>query len=87
MFKFRRICKSIQILTTKTLEFIYSTHIVHIYHCLFIVSSATSEFLLVRSGDYVVIKNEENCQDKKQQQHDYWIVLILILMQIIFYPV
>ena len=34
--------------------------------------SATPEFLLVRSGDYVVIKNEETCQDKKQQ-HDYWI--------------
>ena len=33
--------------------------------------SATPEFLLVRSGDYVVIKNEENCQDKKNKQ--YWI--------------
>ena len=35
--------------------------------------SATSEFLLVRSGDYVVIKNEENCQDNNNKQNDYWI--------------
>ena len=35
--------------------------------------SATSEFLLVRPGDYVVIKNEENCQDTKKKQNDYWI--------------
>ena len=35
--------------------------------------SAASEFLLVKSGDYVVIKNEEDCQDKKRKQHDYWI--------------
>ena len=35
--------------------------------------SATSEFLLVRSGDYVVIRNEEDCQDNKKNQHDYWI--------------
>ena len=46
--------------------------IVHIYH-LFIVSSTASEFLLVRPGDYVVIKNEENCQDTKKGQNDYWI--------------
>ena len=35
--------------------------------------SATSEFLLVRPGDYVVIKNEENCQYAKKKQNDYWI--------------
>ncbi len=37
------------------------------------MSSATSEFLLVRSGDYVVIKNEENCQYNNRKQHDYWV--------------
>lgn len=35
--------------------------------------SAAYEFLLVRSGDYVVIKNEEDCQDKRKQHDDYWI--------------
>ena len=28
--------------------------------------SATSEFLSVKPGDYVVIRNEENCQDNKE---------------------
>ena len=35
--------------------------------------SANPEFLLVRPGDYVVIKNEENCQDTKKKENDYWI--------------
>ena len=35
--------------------------------------SVAPEFLLVRSGDYVVIKNEENCPDNKKRQNDYWI--------------
>ena len=36
--------------------------------------SATSEFLSVRPGDYVVIKNEETSQDaNKKKQYDYWI--------------
>ena len=35
--------------------------------------SAAPEFLLVRSGDYVVIKNEESYQDNKEKQNDYWI--------------
>lgn len=47
--------------------------IVPIYYCLFIVCSTASEFLLVKPGDYVVIKNEENCQDTKIGQNDYWI--------------
>ena len=28
--------------------------------------SVTSEFLFVKPGDYVVIRNEENCQDNKE---------------------
>ncbi len=39
--------------------------------------SATSEFLLVRTGDYVVIKNEENCQDSKTKQNDHWIGYVI----------
>jgi len=37
------------------------------------VSSTTSEFLFVRSGDYVVIKNEENCEDNKEKNNNYWV--------------
>ena len=39
--------------------------------------SASSEFLLVRPGDYVVIKNYENYQDTKKKQHDYWIGYVI----------
>ena len=39
--------------------------------------SASSEFLLVRPGDYVVIKNEENCPDTKKRIHDYWIGYVI----------
>ena len=35
--------------------------------------STASEFLLVKPGDYVVIKNEANYQDTKKGQNDYWI--------------
>ena len=38
-----------------------------------IVSSATSEFLFVRPGDYVVIKKEENCEDTKEKNNNYWV--------------
>jgi len=34
------------------------------------VSSATPEFLFVRPGDYVAIK-EENCEDTKEKKN-YW---------------
>ena len=37
------------------------------------MSSATPEFLFVRPGDYVAIKNEKNCQDSKNIHNDYWI--------------
>ena len=36
-----------------------------------IMSSATSEFLFVRPGDYVVIKKEENCEDTKEKNNNY----------------
>ena len=35
--------------------------------------SKSFEFLLVRPGDYVVIRNEENCLDPKKNDNDYWI--------------
>ena len=37
------------------------------------MSSATSEFLFVRPGDYVVIKKEENCEDTKENKNNYWV--------------
>ena len=37
------------------------------------MSSATSEFLFVRPGDYVAIKNEENCEDIKEKNKNYWV--------------
>ena len=35
------------------------------------MSSATPEFLFVKSGDYVAIKNEENYEDTKKNEN-YW---------------
>ena len=37
------------------------------------MSSVTPEFLFVRRGDYVAIKNEENCEDTKGKNKNYWI--------------
>jgi len=37
------------------------------------VSSATFEFLFVKPGDYVAIKNEENCEDIKEKNKNYWV--------------
>ena len=37
------------------------------------MSSATPEFLLVKPGDYVAIKNEENCEDIKEKNKNYWV--------------
>ena len=39
--------------------------------------SATSEFLFVRSGDYVVIKSEQNCEDPKEKMNKYWVGQII----------
>ena len=36
------------------------------------MDSATSEFLFVKPGDYVVIKNEENYEDAKGN-NNYWV--------------
>ena len=43
------------------------------YTIISIVGSATSEFLFVRPGDYVVIKKEENCEDTKEKNNNYWV--------------
>ena len=37
------------------------------------MSSATSEFLFVRPGDYVLIKKQENCEDTKEKKNYYWV--------------
>jgi len=37
------------------------------------VNSANFEFLFVRPGDYVAIKNEENCEDIKEKNKNYWV--------------
>ena len=37
------------------------------------MSSTTPEFLLVRNGDYVAIKNEENCKNTKEKNNNYWV--------------
>ena len=37
------------------------------------MSVSTPEFLFVRSGDYVAIKNEENCEDIKEKNKNYWV--------------
>ena len=41
------------------------------------MSSATSEFLFVRPGDYVVIKNEENSAETKEKNNNYWVGQII----------
>ncbi|MBO8218543.1 DUF3104 domain-containing protein [Prochlorococcus marinus] len=35
--------------------------------------SAASEFLFVRTGDYVVIKSQVNCEDTKEKKNNYWV--------------
>ena len=37
------------------------------------MSSSTPEFLFVRPGDYVAIKNEENCDDINEKNKNYWV--------------
>ena len=37
------------------------------------MSSTTPEFLLVRNGDYVAIKNEENYKNTKEKNKKYWV--------------
>ena len=37
------------------------------------MSSATPEFLFVKPGDYVAIKNEESWEDTKGKKKNYWI--------------
>ena len=37
------------------------------------MNSATPDFLFVRPGDYVAIKNEENYKDIKEKNKNYWV--------------
>jgi len=37
------------------------------------VSSATPDFLFVRPGDYVAIKNEESSKNTKENNKNYWV--------------
>ena len=37
------------------------------------MGSSTPEFLFVRTGDYVVIKNDENREDAKEKNNNYWV--------------
>ena len=41
------------------------------------MSSATPEFLFVRSGDYVAIKSEENCGNPKEKDKNYWVAQVI----------
>ena len=41
------------------------------------MSSATPEFLFVRPGDYVAIKNEENCEDINENNKNYWVAQVI----------
>ena len=37
------------------------------------MNSETSDFLFVKPGDCVVIKNEDNCEDAREKKNTYWI--------------
>ncbi len=37
------------------------------------MNPATPDFLFVRPGDYVAIKNEENYKDIKEKNKNYWV--------------
>ena len=37
------------------------------------MSSANYEFLFVRPGDYVIIKNQVNCEDTNEKKNNYWV--------------
>jgi len=37
------------------------------------LNSATPDFLFVRPGDYVAIKNEENYKNIKEKNKNYWV--------------
>ena len=44
------------------------------YYQPFILSSTTPEFIFVKQGDYVAIKNEENYEDiKEKNKNHYWV--------------
>ena len=37
------------------------------------MSPEIPDFLFVRPGDYVIIKNEETCEDTKEKNKNYWV--------------
>ena len=37
------------------------------------MSSVTPEFLFVKPGDNVAIKNEKNCEDTEEKNTNYWV--------------
>ena len=37
------------------------------------MSSSTPEFLFVKPGDYVAIKNQENWEDTKDKNTNFWV--------------
>ena len=37
------------------------------------MDSTTPEFLFVKRGDYVAIKNEVNCEDTNKKSKNYWV--------------
>ena len=37
------------------------------------MSSPISEVLFVRPGDYVAIRNEENCENTQEKNKNYWV--------------
>ena len=37
------------------------------------MSSTTPEFIFVRHGDYIAIKNEKNCENTKEKNENYWV--------------
>ena len=41
------------------------------------VNSSTSEFLLVRPGDYVIIQNDSNRKDTKEKNNNYWVAQVI----------
>ena len=41
------------------------------------MSSTTPEFLFVRPGDYIAIRKEENCENTKEKNKNYWIAQVI----------
>ena len=44
------------------------------------MSSATPEFLFVKPGDYVAIK-QETCEDTKEKNKNYWVGQVTTVLE------